>query len=73
MDELMSVLQTALPDANLANPTGLVDRGVLDSLDIVTLVDELSAHYGVTIPPQQIRPQNFNSVQAMLEMLEALR
>lgn len=50
----------------------LVDDGVLDSLDIVSLVTALNAAFDVSIPAVEILPDNFNSVEAMVSMIERL-
>ena len=50
----------------------LVDDGVLDSLDIVSLVTALNDAFGVSIPAVEILPDNFNSVEAMVRMIERL-
>ena len=50
----------------------LVDDGILDSLDIVTLVTEIDAEFDVTIPAEEIVPENFNSAEALMALIERL-
>ena len=50
----------------------LVDDGVLDSLDIVSLISEIAAELDITIPPEEIIPENFNSASALSELLSRL-
>ena len=50
----------------------LVDDGILDSLDIVTLVTALNEAFDVRIPAVEILPDHFNSVGAMARMIERL-
>ena len=48
----------------------LVDDGVLDSLDIVSLVTALNEAFDVRIPAVEILPDHFNSARAIAAMIE---
>ena len=52
--------------------TQLITNGVLESFDILSIVAELSDEFDVTIRPKDLVPENFNSVDAMVEMLKGL-
>ena len=41
-------------------------------LDIVTIVTEIDAAFGVTIPAEEIIPENFNSASALMELINRL-
>ena len=49
-----------------------MDDGILSSLDLVTIIAELSDRFDITIPAREIRKENFNSASAMHEMVERL-
>ena len=70
--EFIEILKKMHPDADVAGGIALVDEGILDSLDIVTLVTELNAVFGVRIPALEILPDNFNSAAAIAAMIERL-
>lgn len=70
--KIIEILKKMHPDADVAGGIALVDEGILDSLDIVTLVTELNAVFGVRIPALEILPDNFNSAAAMAAMIERL-
>ena len=72
MDKLIEILTSLHPDVNFATATDLVDEGILDSLDIVTLVTEIDAEFDVTIPAEEIVPENFNSAEALMSLIERL-
>jgi len=51
----------------------LVGGGTLDSLDIVTLIAELSDMFTIDIPPNEVIFENFDTVKGLTEMVERLR
>ncbi|MCH5191507.1 MAG: acyl carrier protein [Oscillospiraceae bacterium] len=73
MDELMEILNELRPDVDFENETALITDGVLDSFDIVALVGELNDAFDIEIKPNNLVPENFNSVNAMLDLIEQLQ
>lgn len=69
MDELIEILMDINPDVDYENETALIDGKVLDSFSIVTLISEISDTFDIDISPKYLVPENFNSVQAMWEMI----
>lgn len=73
MELLMAILEELRPDVDFANEKSLVTGGVLDSFDIITLVSQLNDEFDITIKPANLLPENFNSAEAMLAMIEKLQ
>lgn len=73
MEELLEILNDIQPGVDFENEKHLIDDHLLDSLSIISLVAELEDTFDVTIPDVEIIPDNFNSAEAMLEMLQRLR
>ncbi len=73
MEELIAILEDIQPDIDYANTTDLIDGHLLDSLSIISLIAELEDEFDVTIPAVEIVPKNFNSAQAMWDMIQRLR
>lgn len=48
----------------------LFDEGILDSLMVMMLVTKLEAAYDCAIEPEDIVPENFNSVESIWKMVE---
>ena len=72
MEQLLEILSGLHPDVDFSTATDLVDDGILDSLDIVTLVTEIHAGFDVTIPAEEIVPENFNSAEALFALIERI-
>ncbi|MBP3314319.1 MAG: acyl carrier protein [Clostridia bacterium] len=72
MEKLIEILTSLHPEVDFENNDSLIDDGILDSLDIVTLVTEINAEFDVTIPAEEIVPENFNSAEALMELITRL-
>ena len=72
MEKLIEILTSLHPDIDFEIEDKLIDDGILDSLDIVTLVTEINAEFDVTIPAEEIVPENFNSAEALMELITRL-
>ncbi len=68
MEKLEEILRELRPDIDLEGKA-FVDDGVLDSFEIVTLVGEIVDAFGVEIAVEDIIPENFNSVDAIMELI----
>ena len=65
MDELIRVLEEIRPDLDFAQEKSLIDGGVLDSFDIITLISMLEEKYDTKIDGLDIVPENFASVDSI--------
>ncbi len=73
MDELKQILEEIRPDIDFEKETKLIEDGVLDSFDIISIVGELNLHYDIEINVEDLLPENFNSMEAMMELIEKLQ
>lgn len=73
MDELLQILNTLKPGVDFTKETDLVKRGILDSLTIITLVNELKDEFDIEITLLDIVPKNFFSAQTIYDMVERLQ
>ena len=72
MEKLIEILRELHDDVDFETEEALVDDGIIDSLDIVTLVTEINDRFDVSIPPEEIVPENFNSAEAIWALVEKL-
>jgi acyl carrier protein len=73
MEELLRILNEACPGVDFENEKALVDDEILESLDIVTIVSEIIDVFDVQISVDDIIPENFNSAEAIMELIESHR
>ena len=73
MDELLKLLSEICPKVDFVKEKKLIDDGILDSFDIISIVIELNEHYDIEIDVDDLEPENFNSVEAMLELIHTLQ
>ncbi len=72
MEKVIELLSELHPDVDFAAEESLIDDGILDSLDIVSLVAAIDTEFGVTVPAEEIIPENFNSAAALWALIEKL-
>lgn len=72
MDKLIGILTELDPDIDFETEDALIDGGILDSFDIVTLVAEIDDTFGVEIPAEELTPENFNSAKALYALVQRL-
>ncbi|MCI5691160.1 MAG: phosphopantetheine-binding protein [Clostridiales bacterium] len=70
-EQLLAILTEAVPGVDFEQETALVDDEILESLDIVTIVSELKDVFDVEITVDDLVPENFNTVEAMLALIQA--
>ena len=68
-EEIMEILTGVRRDVDFENSTKLIDDGILESLDIVAIVGEFNETFDVEISVEDLVPENFNSVDAMVELI----
>ena len=72
MEQLIAILSGLHPEIDFETTEDLIDDGILDSLDIVSIVSSVYSEFDITIPPEEIIPENFNSAKALFELIEKL-
>jgi len=73
MNELISILEEIRPDIDFEVEDSLIDDGILDSMDIISIVNEINDAYDIEVDVSDLLPENFNSAEAMYELIKKLR
>lgn len=72
MEELLKLLKKVKPDIEFEGNEHLIDNEELDSFDIVSIVAAIDEEFDVEIGAGDIIPENFNSVEAMYQLIQRL-
>lgn len=72
MNELMEILKSLHPDVDFMKEQHLIDDKILDSMDIVRLVTELTDKFDIKIKAKDIIPGNFNSAAAISALIDRI-
>ncbi len=74
MEKLYKILEGIRSDIDFRNNTvKLIDDGVLDSFDIIAIIGELNEAFEVEISVEELLPENFNSPEAMMDLIHKLQ
>ena len=73
MDKMLEILKGIRPDVDFENETELIDDGILDSFDVVSIISEIDDAFGVQIRINELDPENFNSAEAIWALIEKLK
>ena len=73
MNDFIAMLKKIKPNVDFENEDALVDDGILESLDIITIIAEIADKYDVIIPSDEFTSDNFNSAEALYELVEDLK
>ena len=69
METLLEILEELHPEVDFETCNTLIDDKILDSFDIITIVTEVNSEMGVAIPAEEMIPENFNSAQALYDLI----
>ena len=72
-DDVLGILSEIRPDIEFENEKALIDDSILDSLDIVAIVSEFNEEFDIDISVDDLLPENFNSVDAMIALIESMQ
>ena len=72
-EQILDILKEICPGIDFERETALIDDGLVDSLDIVSIVTELMDTFDVEISVEDLQPENFNTVDAIVELIERAR
>lgn len=73
MEKLLEILKGIRPDVDFENETELIDDGILDSMDVVSIISEIDDEFDVQIRITELDPDNFNSVEAIWDLVQRLK
>lgn len=68
-EKLIELLAEIRPEFDFTIDADFIEEGMLDSFDLVSLVDSIETELGVAISGMDIIPENFNSIDAIINVI----
>lgn len=69
-EKIIAILNELRPEFNFTEGVDFIEEGMLDSFDIVSLVDELEETFGIKIEGIDVIPSNFSTVDNIIALLK---
>ena len=69
-EEILEMLAEIRPEFDFTDSEDFVMDGLLDSFDIISLSTMLEEKYGITIDGLDIVPENYASVDGIIQLVE---
>ena len=72
-ETIMEILKDIKPEVEFEGRTDFISGKLLKSLDLMTLLTELEDAFDVEIPVEDVVPENFESVETIIKLIEDCR
>lgn len=67
MKKVKEILESVKPEVDFSQSEDFVEDGLLDSLELISLIEELESVFDIEIDPMEILPENFSSIHKIEE------
>ena len=72
-EKVLEILQEIRPEYDFETSEDFIAEALLDSFDMVVLINELEDVFGMKIDGTEVIPKNFISVDAIIRLIESCR
>lgn len=69
-EKIIEILNNLRPEFDFHSQVNFIEEGMLDSFDVINLVNELDSTFGISIDGIDVLPENFSSVDKIVTLLE---
>lgn len=71
-EQILAILKEVKPTKSLEDVTDIIEGGYIDSFELMSIIASFSDKFGIEITIEDLVPENFNSVEAMTQMVDRL-
>lgn len=71
-EKVLQILTGIKPNKDMTQVEDIIEGGYLDSFELMALIAQLSDEFGIEIGFDEITPENFNTVKAIVAMTDRL-
>ncbi len=68
--KILEILEEVRPEFEFGESEDFIEDGLLDSFDIVTIIDSLEKEFGIVIDGLDVVPENFVNVDSIKSLVE---
>lgn len=72
-EKIVKILSGLRPEFDFTENVDFIEEGMLDSFDIVSLINELDKEFNIVVPGEEVVPENFSSVEAISQLIGKLK
>ena len=69
-EKIVVILNGLRPEFDFNEPVNFIEEGILDSFDVINLVNELDSTFGISIDGVDVLPENFSSLESIIGLLK---
>ena len=69
-EKIIAILNGLRPEFDFSEPVNFIEEGMLDSFDVINLVNELDSTFVISIDGIDVLPENFSSLENIMELLK---
>lgn len=68
-EEIIAILNGLRPEFDFNESVNFIEEGMLDSFDVINLVNELDSKFCISIDGVDVMPENFSSIENIESLL----
>ena len=69
MSQVLKILHDIRPECDFSKSSDFLEEGLLDSMDLITLVSDLDRTFAISIEGVDIVPENFSNLESIRVLL----
>lgn len=72
MEKIKKIIINSCSNIDIDGDVKFITDGLIDSVDLVTIISDLEDEFGIEISIEEIVPENFDTIEAIWEMIQKL-
>lgn len=71
-EQIIALLENIKPGVDYENQTRMIDEHVLESMEMLQLVSDLSDEFDIDITVRHMNPEHFQSVESICNLVDQI-
>ena len=72
-EKIRDILSSILGETFTYDGENMIEDGMIDSVEMMELVAELEREYNIEIEPEDIIPENFKTIDTIVELVDKIK